>query len=281
MESFWSIQKAMMNRLASKKQGIFNCIEVSADNAQSHRPLRAFTLVELLVVISIIALLLAILMPSLRKARLQSQAVVCASHMHQFGIACVMYAADNDDFFPPYCNQTEYYIPAYRITGTMWLQTLSPYVGGPRVSQGPPTPERKEESERSYQIISELLRCPTRKAWIGVHYGYGAPFVIVDRSFPGYRYGSIKKPSTWIAMLDTYDGWGMYSPNGWPFTEDRDHDGIPDTGSLIAVKYNFGAPKAHGDSCSIALCDGHVEKLPFKKFLNMNNGLWRNQGYRH
>ena len=62
---------------------------------------RAFTLVELLVVISIIALLLAILMPSLGKARKQAQGVVCQTNLKQWGLAFRMYAQDyNGRLFP-------------------------------------------------------------------------------------------------------------------------------------------------------------------------------------
>ena len=57
---------------------------------------KAFTLIELLVVIAIIALLLAILMPSLRKAKQVAQAVVCSAHTKQLSLAWQLYANDYD-----------------------------------------------------------------------------------------------------------------------------------------------------------------------------------------
>jgi prepilin-type N-terminal cleavage/methylation domain-containing protein/prepilin-type processing-associated H-X9-DG protein len=60
----------------------------------------AFTLVELLVVIGIIALLVAILLPSLSKARFQSVLTVCAQRERQIVMAFQMYAQENRGFFP-------------------------------------------------------------------------------------------------------------------------------------------------------------------------------------
>jgi prepilin-type N-terminal cleavage/methylation domain-containing protein len=60
----------------------------------------AFTLIELLVVIAILSLLLAVLLPSLRKARRQAQLVVCSSNLHNVGVAIHAYSYGFDDTIP-------------------------------------------------------------------------------------------------------------------------------------------------------------------------------------
>ncbi|QOV92415.1 type II secretion system protein [Humisphaera borealis] len=69
---------------------------------------KAFTLVELLVVIGVIALLISILLPALNRAREQAQASVCLSNLRQIGAALTLYNNENHG----------YNVPSYTMTGT-------------------------------------------------------------------------------------------------------------------------------------------------------------------
>jgi prepilin-type N-terminal cleavage/methylation domain-containing protein len=61
---------------------------------------RAFTLIELLVVVAIIAILAALLLPTLSRAKERGRTAVCLSNLHQMGVALQLYVDENHDTLP-------------------------------------------------------------------------------------------------------------------------------------------------------------------------------------
>lgn len=72
------------------------------------KPLHGFTLVELLVVVSIIALLIALLLPSLNKARQSAISLQCAAKQHSIGMYYTMYQTDYNGYLPAYKDTIHY-----------------------------------------------------------------------------------------------------------------------------------------------------------------------------
>ncbi len=80
---------------------------------------RAFTLVELLVVIAIIAILAALLLPTLDRSKQRAWATACLSNFRQIGLGSRMYADEHEDNLPRSAHQ-----------GASWVTALQPYVAG-------------------------------------------------------------------------------------------------------------------------------------------------------
>src|SRR5215210_1523836 len=99
----------------------------------------AFTLVELLVVVGIIAVLIAILMPALRRARQVAQRTQCLAQIRQIGTA---YVAQNKgytpvqvyDYIPNWADPAQYDSPVVpsgaHLNGRSGFAALLPYLGG-------------------------------------------------------------------------------------------------------------------------------------------------------
>jgi prepilin-type N-terminal cleavage/methylation domain-containing protein len=85
------------------------------DTSHFRSPRQAFTLIELLAVVAIIAILTALLLPALTSAKSQAQRIACVSNLRQIGLAIHTYASDNSGRIPygpkapPYTNPSDFY----------------------------------------------------------------------------------------------------------------------------------------------------------------------------
>lgn len=85
---------------------------------------RGFTLIELTVVISVVAMLLALLLPALRGAREQAKATLCQSHMRQLLFEFRQYAESEDGFLPYSLDLGRFPAPATGYTGDLTRDSL-------------------------------------------------------------------------------------------------------------------------------------------------------------
>jgi len=110
----------------------------------------AFTLVELLVVIGVIALLIALLMPALGKARESARRVNCMSNLRQLTTAWLAYAQANKGQLVPAENWKDGWADAGNTDEAVISGLLYPWVPDPRVYRCPNDPI--EKNQRSYSI---------------------------------------------------------------------------------------------------------------------------------
>jgi prepilin-type N-terminal cleavage/methylation domain-containing protein len=248
---------------------------VSQANARFSLARRGFSLVELLVVIGIIAVLVAILLPALGRARAQAQSVACSSNQRQVAIAILMYANDNKGVLPPYgCMLNN---PSNELGGNYWWQLTAKYI-----------------SKTGSQPGVNMLRCPSerdanRAATYGVNYGYtnvGGVFAYQAINFVSPQYAGSQrvtkvKLGTFLTGDSIYWSGGadlaVYSPFAWPFNVDSDSDGVVDSSSAFyptgKTPYNKFDPRHIGGAvCSFI--DGSVRKVLLKEWVTNKDKIW-------
>lgn len=156
--------------------------------------IHAFTLVELLVVIGSVAILIAMLLPALNKAREAANIVTCASNVRQIGLAAQMYANDYNDVIPNFGITNP-------ITGawTWWPGLLEPYVSGKPVNT----------NDATTPGISRVFLCPTDQLSVGYYNGprpWATSYGINYALYTGQGYLSYQKYGVKLSRMHDVSG---------------------------------------------------------------------------
>lgn len=199
----------------------------------------AFTLIELLTVIAIIAVLAGLLFPVFMTARAKAREISCVSNLRQVGLAIRMYAQDYDELYPWAVDPTDKYTPE------IW----APY---PEFQAQIPFMPMMHEALQPYVRSKDLFRCPSDTGY-DVEDFTGMPLDARPTSYE--RFGTSYNFRTEIAFYHTGEA-GMRDPSNINVMFDaagRWHGGI----ILDQLRYNV----LHGDGHTKNLNRGQLDLL--------------------
>jgi len=273
------------------------------------RPRRAFTLVEALVVTSIIGLLLALLLPALSRGRQASMRAVCAARMRQVGVGWMVYATDNRGVIVPgqpgrYADEAKnvYWVGNGHQYRPRWYVQMGASAGFYAFTEPSPDPS----NEHTMTVTNEVFLCPQVQTWTNTRnypYGYNYQFLGNSR-FKGddESRGSINHPvqMSRIAFAQTVmaaDSLGTAAGKPEAMRTDNRPDGSRDPEGrargghgyaldpprltstsdfadtrLSSPEHRSGPDERHLGQANASFCDGHVDAMSAAEMGYLKNG---------
>jgi prepilin-type N-terminal cleavage/methylation domain-containing protein/prepilin-type processing-associated H-X9-DG protein len=229
---------------------------------------RGFTLIELLVVIAIIAILAAMLLPALSRAKISAQRIACLNELRQWGLAQTMYYQNNND-----------YIPRETATGggsslNTWSQVNNSANSDVWYNALPPIINQKAPSafyhnQADFFNKASLFHCPAAKFPttagtshdVNVYFSYAMNSKLEQGSDLTIKVTTIMKPSATVFFLENL------LPTDKPVDS---HQKTTDLGQPSSDGGRFAA--RHGGMGNIAFVDGHAAAYKGNKVVQTTPG---------
>ncbi|MBL9139871.1 MAG: type II secretion system protein [Verrucomicrobiales bacterium] len=172
-----------------------------------------FTLTEALVVMGILAVLVAVLVPGLARAKGLAHAVTCRNHLRHWGIATQLYADGHEDRLPPEGVPN----PTDRHTNTGWYVQLPAEVGWRRYVDEPWRTNAAAEPGRTWWLCPANRRRSNGRNLF--HYCLNQQVDGTSEADEPTRLGSLLNPTTLVWLFDSKNlpavgYWGFVHTNG-------------------------------------------------------------------
>lgn len=218
------------------------------------RPRAAFTLVELLTVVAIIAILAGILIPVVGQVRQKAQQADSTSRLRSLGSAALLYASEHDGSWPRSTH-------AYSREEPQWWLALAPYLGSDvSLASDPRVQDLLNGVLRDPLDVEETAAGQSNRFSYGfnVHLQLGELDDYVGKPQRWQKVYSVPFPASTVMFasnrLETSD---HFMAHDWATTADAEHDLDPRL----------------DDRASFVYCDGHVEWLAAAETFNPGNGV--------